>query len=471
LVIKATVANQKGTSKVNANSTRRVVVEPGGAGVVAHVGLHALGSFADRLGLGDALSVAIPWRGNGVPIHDRGKVLVQAALMLAGGGESCLDIEHLRIGDDLFGSVPSDTTVARTFHEIGSETRSGIASSVAKVRAEVWRRSSATAGNDPVMLDIDASLVEIHSEHKEQAEPTFKGGYGFHPMFCFADATGDTLGALLRPGNAGANTVADHVSVLDAGIDGLPHEIAQGHRVGDDPDHVGRAVVVRADSAGCTEGFLSACRARNVGFFVSARSNAQVTAAIFDAIGIEEVWLPALTQEGEEKDESAVAELTSLIEDHKLPHGTRLIVRREPLHPGAQRSLFPSLDYRYWGFYTDSEGDPRDLDATMRAHAHVEQHICRLKDSGLTRFPFTSFEANAAWLMAVAISADLVRWFQLLCMDGAWREARPKALRWGIFHAPGRLVHRARRRTVRIIDGWPTTGVLLDAYRRIALLT
>ncbi len=53
----------------------------------------------------------------------------------------------------------------------------------------------------------------------------------------------------------------------------------------------------------------------------------------------------------------------------------------------------------------------------------------------------------------------------------AWREARPKALRWGIFHAPGRLVHRARRRIVRIIDGWPTTGLLLDSYGRIAVLT
>ncbi|MCL4413583.1 MAG: hypothetical protein M1522_02350 [Actinobacteria bacterium] len=160
-------------------------------------------------------------------------------------------------------------------------------------------------------------------------------------MFCFADATGDTLGALLRPGNAGANTVADRVSVLDAGIDGLPQEIAAGHRVGDDPDHVRRAVVLRADSGAYTKGFLSACRSRNVGFFVSARSNAQVTAAIFDTIGIEEVWLPALAQDGDEKDESAVAELTSLIEEHKLPHGARLIVRREPLHPGAQRSLFP----------------------------------------------------------------------------------------------------------------------------------
>jgi hypothetical protein len=456
---------------VNANSTRRVVVEPGGTGVVAHVGLHALGSFADRLGLGDALSSRLPWSGGGFPIHDRGKVLVQAALMLSGGGESCLDIEHLRIGGDLFGSVPSDTTVARTFHEITPSSRAGIAQALAQVRQEVWSRSSATTGNAPVILDIDASLVEIHSEGKEQSAATFKGGFGFHPMFCFADATGETLSALLRPGNAGSNTVVDHISVLDGAVVQLPADIAAGHHEGDDPELVKRAVIVRADSAGCTEGFLAACRARNVGFFVSARSNAQVTAAIFDAIGLEEVWLPALDQDGEPKDGAAVVELTSLIAAKKFPSGTRLIVRREPLHPGAQRSLFPSLDFRYWGFYTDQDGDPRDLDVTMRAHAHVEQHIARLKDSGLMRFPFTSFEANTNWLMVVALAADLVRWFQLLCFDGAWRDARPKALRWGIFHAPGRLVHRSRQRVVRIIDGWPATAVLLDAYQRIALLT
>jgi hypothetical protein len=290
-------------------------------------------------------------------------------------------------------------------------------------------------------------------------------------MFCFADATGETLAGVLRPGNAGANTVADHVTVLDEAIAQLPSEIASGHRAGDDPDLVGRDVVVRADSAGCTEGFLGACRARNVGFYVSARTNAQVTAAIFDAIGIEQVWMPALAGDGERSDGAAVAELTSLIDPKTLPSGTRLIVRREPLHPGAQRSLFPSLDFRYWGFYTDGDGDPRHLDVTMRAHAHVEQHIGRLKDSGLCRFPFTSFTANAAWMMTVALAADLVRWFQLLCMHGPWRDARPKALRWHIFHAPGRLVCTARRRIVRVIDRWPTTDVLLDAYRHIELLT
>ena len=232
---------------MNGNSTRRVIVEPGGTGVVAHVGLHALGSFADRLGLGDALSASIPWAGNGVPLHDRGKVLTQMALTLAGGGESCLDIEHLRIGADLFGSVPSDTTVARTFHEIEPTTRAEITRALAAVRTEVWKRSSATAGCAPVMLDIDASLVDIHSENKEQAAPTFKGGFGFHPMFCFADQTGETLAALLRPGNAGANTVADHVVVVDAAVVQLPAGIAAGHHAGDDVDLVIRDVVVRAD--------------------------------------------------------------------------------------------------------------------------------------------------------------------------------------------------------------------------------
>ncbi len=456
---------------MNGTSTRRVIVEPGGAGVVAHVGLHALGCFADRLGLGDALSSRIPWNGERAPLHDRGKVLVQSCLMLAGGGESCADIEHLRLQEDLFTSVPSDTTVFRTFHEITPSTRTAIAQGMAEVRAEVWRRSGATTGNAPVLLDIDASLVDIHSEHKVDTAPTFKGGFGFHPMFCFADATGEVLSGLLRAGNAGANTVADHVSVLDASVGQLPEEIAAGHHEGDEPTLVSRDVIVRADSAGCTEGFLRAARARNIGFFVTVRSNAQVTGAILAAVGMEELWEGAVTQDGELREGAAVCEVTSLIEDAKLPEGTRCIIRREPLHPGAQRSLFRALDYRYWGFYTDCEGDPVALDATMRAHAHVEQHIQRLKDSGLLRFPFTNFSANANWMMAVAMAADLVRWFQLLCFDGPWVNARPKALRWGIFHAPGRLVHRSRQRIVRIIDGWPGTDALLNAYRRMALIT
>ena len=274
---------------MNATATNRVTVEPGGAGVVAHVGLHALGALADRLKLGQLLSSRIAPRGERAPLHDRGKVLTHMALVLAGGGESCADIEHLRLQRDLFGFVASDSTVHRTFHELSPSTLGELHGAVAHVRAKVWDQLGLSASEDPVLLDIDASLVEIHSENKEGAAPHFKGGYGFHPMLCFADATGEALAAQLRPGNAGANTVADHVIVLDDAIAQLPEVIRAGHHLGDDTALVEHDVIVRADSAGCTEGFLAAARARNVGFFVTARSNAQVTNAVFDAEGCD-VW-------------------------------------------------------------------------------------------------------------------------------------------------------------------------------------
>jgi hypothetical protein len=122
---------------VNGISTRRVKIESGGTGVVAHVGLHAVGSFADAVGLGDALSDAVLYRGRGIPVHDRGTVLVHTALMLAGGGESCLDIEHLRAGPVLFGGVASDTTVARTLAAIGLADRERVAAAVAPLRTSV----------------------------------------------------------------------------------------------------------------------------------------------------------------------------------------------------------------------------------------------------------------------------------------------------------------------------------------------
>ena len=178
---------------MNGISASHVIIEPGGTGVGAHVGLHALGCFADRLSLGDSLSARIPLTGERLPIHDRGKVLMHTALMLAGGGESCADIEHLRLQSDLFGSVPSDSTVFRTFHQLDGATRTSIVVAMAEMRAKVWSRSSATTGSSPVIFDIDASLVEIHTDGKQHAAPTYKGGFGFHPMFCFADATGEVL--------------------------------------------------------------------------------------------------------------------------------------------------------------------------------------------------------------------------------------------------------------------------------------
>lgn len=449
-----------------------MVVEAGGDGVVAHVGLHALGAFADRLGVGEALSARVPPTGERRPVHDRGKVLAQAMLMLAGGGEACADIEALRAQERLFGAVPSDSTLYRTFRQVTPAILAGLWDAIAEARGRVWARSGVTTGDGPVVLDIDATLVEVHSENKDGTAATYKGGFGFHPMFCFADATGEALAARLRPGNATANNAGDHLRVLDDAIAQLPATVAAGHRRGDAAELADRPVIVRADSAGATSGFIAGCRDRNIGFAVVARSSPPVTAAISRTYTEPDSrWAPARRQNGERRDGAEVAELTDLVDPPAgWPEGTRLIMRREPLHPGAQHSLFPSTNYRYWGHWTDQAGDPVDLDTSMRAHAHVEDHIRRLKDSGLCRFPFRDGDANRAWLAVVCFAADLVRWFQLLCLTGQLAHAAPKTLRWRLWHAPARIVRHARADIVRILDGWPDAQAITTAHRHIAAL-
>lgn len=451
-------------------STKRVRVESGGDQVVASVGLHALGSFADRLGLGTALSSQFRRFDSRLLLHDRGKVLLHGALTLAGGGDNCADIEYLRSSERLFGAVPSDSTFYRTMREIDPSLLAGLKAAISSVRTQVWRRGATTTGSAPVVLDFDATLVEIHSENKMHTGPTYKGGFGFHPLLCFADATGEMLSGKLRSGSAGANNAADHLEVLDEALDALPPEIAIGHRDGDDAGLVRRELLARADSGGCTYNFVNGCRSRNIGFAVAAKSNKQIYAAISFIAEDESRWRRGVKQDGTEAEWLDVAEVTDLVDLSSWPQGTRLIVRREPLHQGAQRSLFPSLEYRYWGHYTDQTGDPVTLDVEMRAHAHVENNIYRTQESGLRKFPFTNFDANCAWMLLVGMADALVRWFQLLVCRGDLAKALPKTLRFQLWHTPARIVRTAGTDVVRIIDDWPRANDLLDIYERIPLV-
>jgi hypothetical protein len=400
-------------------------------------------------------------------------------LMLAGGGESCADIETLGSQERLFGDVCSDTTLYRTFTQtLDPEAVERAREAMAGIRCEVWRRiPSITNGDGLVILDVDATLVEVHSENKDGAAAHYRGGFGFHPLFCFADGTGDALSGMLRPGNAAANDTTDLLRVVDDAICQLPAAVEAGHHEGDDGNDVTRRVVVRSDSAGGTKAFTAGLRRRNIGFQVVARSQTAVAAAITTANEDPSRWETAVNQDGSVIEATdgglvtAVCDVTDLVDLTGWPDGTRLIIRRQPLHPGAQTSLLPDLEYRFWGHYTDQAGDPVELDRQMRAHAHVEDHIQRLKDSGLERFPFTSWEANQAWLQTVMWAADLATWFQLLCLTGPLARAKPRRLRWTFWHTPARIITSARRDIVRIVDGWPTAGDIVAAYRAIAALT
>ena len=84
-------------------------VEAGGHGVVSHIGSAATRLLADRAGLTGALSGALARRGFS-PLHDRGRVLTDLAVAIAGGAATIGEIDTLRHQGELFGPVAPDTT-------------------------------------------------------------------------------------------------------------------------------------------------------------------------------------------------------------------------------------------------------------------------------------------------------------------------------------------------------------------------
>ena len=251
-----------------------------------------------------------------------------------------------------------------------------------------------------VVLDVDATLVTAHSE-KQFAAGTFKGGFGYHPLAVWCDNTQEMLAVVMRPGNAGSNTVADHVAVLTQATAQVP----AAYR---------KHMLIRADGAGSSHGLLDwlteqgTKRGRTIEYSVGFASNQNVRDAIAKLPN--KVWTAAVDADGDVRDGGDVAEITALMDLTRWPAGMRRIVRRERPHPGAQLSLFEETDgWRYQVVATNTAaGQLAFLEARHRAHARVEDRIRHAKDSGLGRFPSRDFAINTAWAQLAAISADLI---------------------------------------------------------------
>jgi hypothetical protein len=384
--------------------------------------------------------------------------------MLAGGGECVSDMAALRDQPDLFGEVASAATIWRAVSEVDAAVLEALRRARAQARERVW---AAFGGTDEVILDLDAALVEMHSEGKEGAASHFKGGYGFQPLFCFADTTGEALAGMLRPGNAPANSGADQLAVVSEAVASLPPEWRAGHGVGDDPAEVRHRVVVRADSAGAVAALVDGLVVRNVEFSVYGRVNDQLGEAIRAVPP--DAWRPAIGEDGEARHAGEVSELDVCLDG--WPAGTLAICRREKPHPGAQLRLWDTGGYRHQVTLTNSAGDPLALELRQRRHARVENCIKALRQSGLDRMPFSSFAMNQAWLELVLAGTDLLAWLRLGCLDGELARAEPKTLRYRLLHVAARIVRGSRRVVLRLPAHWPWSADLAGAYRRLAVLS
>ncbi len=445
----------------------KITVSADGTGIVSHAGAVLLTQTLRVSGLDAGLAAALGRWKTPRAVHDPGKIIADLAVTLALGGDCLADIGALRAEPALFGPVASDPVVSRLVSLLAADAPRAlraVRAARAAARERAWALAGGAApGSDGglVTVDIDATIVTSCSE-KDQAAPTWKKTFGFHPLTVFADhgagGSGEPLAILLRPGNAGSNTASDHIEATRLGLAQLPAALR-------------RRVLIRADSGGGTHEFLNWLTrpgrrlAYSVGF--------TITDEIADAILAipARVWAPAYDADGQVRPGAWVAEITGMLDLSSSPAGMRVIVRKERPHPGAQLRFTDIDGHRFTCFATSTKsGQLADLELRHRLRARCEDRIRNAKDTGLRNLPLHGYAQNQIWCEIVALACELLAWTAMLALAGPARRWEPKRLRLRIFTCAGRLVRGGRRLRLRLAARWPWAGHITTAITRLRAL-
>lgn len=411
-------------------------VSADGSGVVGHAGARLLADLADATGLTAAHSTALrPLRPRGTG-HDPGRIATDLAVMPADGGEAIADLAVLRDQATVFGPVTSTPTAWRLLADVDETALASLASARAQAREVAWLQ----AAEYPPTRAASAS-IRCCASWPTPARHCLAGCVPETPVPTPPATTSrcSTRHSRRSPTRTGtAPTSSSAPTVPDPRMPSSPTSATCGN-----------------------EESVPSSRSDTPSRAVRAMP--------------ERLWHPALDQDGTLRNGAEVAELTGMIGLEGYPAGTRIIVRRERPHPGAQLSLFDQDEgLRHQVFLTDTPysggGSAQFLEVRHRGHACVEDHIRCGKPTGFGRFPSRDFNVNAVWLELSLAAIDLLAWTRVLLLDGELATAEPKKLRYRLLHVAARLTRGGRRLRLRISATWSWRHEVATAFHRLAAL-
>jgi hypothetical protein len=412
-------------------------------------------------------------------------VLVGLAVAIVLGTTNLSDAEALLAHQvALFGAPASDSTMRRALVALDVTVLAKVAAVRAKIRRHVWHLLALRPGGFPwlsvagkrltgwIVVDIDATIITSGSK-KEGAAATFKRTFGFHPLAAWCANTQECLAMQLRPGNAGANTAADHLKVLTEALAQIP-------------DSSRAKILIRIDGAGATHELLEHMEGLNtarrtvrytVGWTITNANEAAIAALP------EYAWHDCLAQDGHLAEGYHVAELTGLSTRTGWPDGLRLIARRvRPSRRQAKKltAFEQTTGWKYTITATNitrmngvaGSHQPQWLDALHRCHASVEDRVRTNKAMGLRNLPSQSWDVNRGWMLTANLASDIDAWTRLLGLHDHHdlTTAEPETMRHRLYHLPAKLTRHARRRWLTLSATWPWRQAFTTCWQRLGTL-
>ena len=425
----------------SSHSPDRLVVGFDDDHAVANAGLLLPATLAERLGIEQIVDRLVDL-GDRPGAHRPGRKVLTLVHAMVAGGDCIDDADVLRTGQTaqvLGHRVLAPSTLGTFLRSFTFGHIRQLDQATEQILSRAWA-AGAGPGTQPMTIDVDSTICEVHGHHKGGAAYGYTRTLGYHPLLASRADTGEVLHLRMRKGSANTARGAERF------VNELAGRVRRAGATG--------PLALRADSGFWSAKVIGACTRHRIRFSITVRQTQPVQAAI--AAIPEAAWTDIDYPDG---GVAQVAETTLA--------GQRLVVRRTRL-VGPQATLWP--DWRYHGFITDRAGSAVWLDADHHRHAVCELAIRDLKDgAGLRHCPSGSFLANAAWALIATLAHNLLRWIAAIGL-GNTKPVVAKTLRRRLLALPGRLTRSARRRLLHLPTDWPWATQFLHALARLRAL-
>ena len=417
-------------------------------GLVANAGLIVAATLMARLGLEALIN---RWVRTGSARPGR-KVLTVVAAMLAGATH----IDHvnvLRAGATqrvLPFTVAAPSTIGTFLRSFTFGHVRQLDAVLSRALTRAWQLG-AGPGSDPLVVDLDSTICEVHGHKKQGAAYGYTGQLGYHPLLATRADTGEILFARMRKGSAGSSRGV--VRFVDELVANLKHAGAVGPKT------------IRADSGFWSWKLIRRLDAHKVKWSITVALQPAIRKAIEQIP--DDGWHDIDYPIGGQAQVAETTYVTAAGTTKREQRTVRLVVRRTRLTEPAQRRLWPH--WRHHAFITNRDDlDTVAADAFHRDHAVVELAIRDLKEgTGLEHIPSGHYPANAAWLACAVLAHNLGHWTDRLAgqppVTHRTRRTRLVAL-------PAVLVNRSGKPTLRFPARWPWARQLSHTLNAIRAL-